>query len=101
MTVIPYSITRREAWDAFVSQSKNGTFVLQRSYMDCHGEQFFDCSVMVYEGGELGGEPTHAELDGESLVALLPACWVEEERCVYSHLGLTYGGLVMKRDITQ
>ena len=50
MTVIPYSINKREDWDSFVRRSKNGTFLLQRGFMDYHADRFFDCSVMVYEG---------------------------------------------------
>ena len=48
MTVIPYSINKREDWNSFVRRSKNGTFLLQRGFMDYHADRFFDCSVMVY-----------------------------------------------------
>ncbi len=35
------------------------------------------------------------------MVAVFPANWVEQEACVYSHQGLTYGGLIMAQDTTQ
>ncbi len=49
MTIIPYSINRKETWDAFVQASKNGTFLLQRNFMDYHSDRFFDCSLLIYD----------------------------------------------------
>ena len=56
MTIIPYSIYRKEAWDAFVDMSKNGTFLLKRGFMDYHSDRFFDCSVLIYAGIPTGEE---------------------------------------------
>ena len=92
MTVIPYSINKREDWDSFVRRSKNGTFLLQRGFMDYHADRFFDCSVMVYEGISPADGYTEEAPDSRGLVAVFPANWVESEACVYSHQGLTYGG---------
>ena len=66
-------------WDAFVAQSKNGTFLFFRNYMDYHCDRFIDHSLMFY-------------LDGR-LYALLPANSVNG--VLYSHQGLSYGGLIM------
>ena len=40
MTIIPYSINRKEVWDQFIAQSKNGTFLFQRNFMDYHADRF-------------------------------------------------------------
>ena len=101
MTVIPYSINKREDWDEFVSRSKNGTFLLQRNFMDYHANRFFDCSVMVYEGITPADGYQENAPDSRGLVGVFPANWVESEACVYSHQGLTYGGLLVLPEATQ
>ena len=73
-----YTAEHKEEWNQFVAKSKNGTFLLDRDYMDYHADRFLDHSLMCY-------------LDGE-LYALLPAN--EHAHTLYSHQGLTYGGLV-------
>ena len=83
---VPYKASMKEAWDTFVAQSKNGTFLLQRDYMDYHADRFVDCSLMFYKRNEL--------------VAVLPANYVAEEQTVCSHGGLTYGGLLLSERIT-
>ena len=30
MTILPYSINKREAWNRFVQESKQGTFLIDR-----------------------------------------------------------------------
>lgn len=65
-------------WNAFVPESKNGTFLFDRRYMDYHSDRFADSSLMVYRDGRL--------------FALLPANREGDVLC--SHRGLTYGGLV-------
>lgn len=101
MTIVPYSVNHKEAWDTFVRQSKNGTFLLQRNFMDYHADRFTDCSLLVYDGGIVDSDG-HEQCCGlEGLKAVFPANWVEEERCVYSHQGLTYGGLVITSATTQ
>ena len=83
--VIPYLPERRKEWDAFVAQSKNGTFLFDRDYMDYHADRFLDASLMVFDRRG-------------RLFALFPANRVEEH--VFSHQGLTYGGLVIDRQAT-
>ncbi len=101
MTIIPYSINRKEDWDEFVSKSKNGTFLLQRGFVDYHADRFFDCSLLIYEGITPNDGYKEPELSAKNIVALFPANWNENERCVYSHQGLTYGGLVVLPEVTQ
>ena len=82
----PYSPTFCKDWDDFVKTSKNGTFLFLRDYMDYHSERFVDCSLMFYKGGVP--------------IAMLPANYVKEQRTVFSHGGLTYGGLLLSENIT-
>ena len=101
MTIVPYSVNHKEAWDEFVRQSKNGTFLLQRNFMDYHADRFTDCSLLVYDGGTVDSDG-HEQCCGlEGLRAVFPANWVEQERCVYSHQGLTYGGRINSSATTQ
>ncbi|WP_232782603.1 GNAT family N-acetyltransferase [Olleya sp. 1-3] len=51
--------------------------------MEYHNDRFYDFSLLVFKD--------------EKLVAILPANRVED--CVYSHQGLTYGGLVFKENL--
>lgn len=66
-------------WNDFISKSKNGTFLFHRDFMEYHGDRFIDFSLLVFKD--------------EKLVAVLPAN-VDVEN-VYSHQGLTYGGLIV------
>lgn len=77
-TVKRYQEKDYSSWNALIGQSKNATFLLHRDFMDYHKERFEDHSLMVYKS--------------EKLVAVLPANRVED--VVYSHQGLTYGGLI-------
>lgn len=84
--IVRYTPERQAEWDTFVRSSRNGTFLFERAYMDYHAHRFTDCSLMFYRKGRL--------------VALLPANWVESEHTIHSHQGLTYGGLVMSKELT-
>ncbi|MCR5850997.1 MAG: GNAT family N-acetyltransferase [Bacteroidaceae bacterium] len=101
MTIIPYSINRKETWDTFIEMSKNGTFLLKRGFMDYHSDRFFDCSLFIYAGISPDEEYKEKSLTAKDLVAVFPANWDKEDRTVYSHQGLTYGGLVVLPDVTQ
>ena len=71
-------------WNKFVAQSKNGTFLFDRGYMDYHADRFSDHSLLFYRG--------------QHLYAVLPAN--EKEHTLYTHQGLTYGGLLMGMNVT-
>ncbi len=101
MIIVPYSVNHKEAWDQFVMQSKNGTFLLQRNFMDYHADRFVDCSLLVYDSGVVGSSEREKCYGTDGLLAVFPANWVESERCVYSHQGLTYGGLIIGQEATQ
>lgn len=87
MKIVQYTPQQADEWNAFVRESKNGTFLFERAFMDYHADRFVDCSLMIYED--------------EELVALFPANWSESDETVYSHQGLTYGGLVLSTNTTQ
>lgn len=74
-----YSPADRAEWDDFVARSRNGTFLLQRGYLDYHSDRFRDCSWMAYQNGKLR--------------AILPAN-IDDAGTLHSHQGLTYGGWI-------
>lgn len=79
-----YTAQDREAWDTFVMQSRNGTFLHIRGYMDYHSDRFCDHSLIFTEG--------------ENIIALLPANIDNDTLC--SHGGLTYGGIITAENAT-
>ena len=79
-----YTTACADEWNQFVAESKNGTFLFDRRYMDYHADRFEDHSMMFY--------------DGSRLLAVLPAHLSGDKLC--SHNGLTYGGLLMNRRLT-
>ncbi len=82
-TVRLYQENDYEDWNAFIGQAKNATFLFHRDFMEYHKDRFQDYSLIV--------------LDGEKWVAALPANVVDNE--VFSHQGLTYGGLVYNEKV--
>ncbi|MBQ9676748.1 MAG: GNAT family N-acetyltransferase [Prevotella sp.] len=82
--IVRYTADKATEWNQFVAQSKNGTFLFDRQYMDYHSDRFADYSLMFYRQGRL--------------YALLPANQEGDTLC--SHRGLTYGGLIMDGNST-
>jgi len=83
LQVVRYSNEKKTLWNQFVIHSKNATFLFQRDFMDYHQHRFEDYSLMVF--------------DNQSLVGLLPAN--RKDNIVYSHQGLTYGGLILSETV--
>jgi hypothetical protein len=79
MKIKLYTSGLKSEWDAFVRNSKNGTFLHHRDFIEYHGDRLNDYSLMFYEK--------------EKLVAIMPGNI--EDKTFYSHKGLTYGGLIM------
>ncbi|RYJ38486.1 FemAB family [Flavobacterium anhuiense] len=77
-TIKKYSQEDYSIWNDFVDQSKNATFLFHRDFMEYHKDRFEDFSLLVFEN--------------QKLRAVLPAN--KKGNAVYSHQGLTYGGLV-------
>ncbi len=82
--IVRYSSAHAVEWNQFIATSKNGTFLFDRRYMDYHADRFCDYSLMCYINGRL--------------MAVLPAN--EKDGVLYSHQGLSYGGLVMSEQLT-
>lgn len=78
LRVEKYNPEKKEAWNRLIKASKNGTFLLDRNYMDYHSDRFEDFSLMFFED--------------QNLIAALPANI--KDGVVYSHQGLTYGGMI-------
>jgi hypothetical protein len=72
--------SQHEQWNKFVSDSKNGTFLFSRDFLDYHKNRFNEFSLMVYEN--------------DVLVCVLPAV-LQDDNTLVSHPGLTYGGFVL------
>lgn len=72
--------TDMEAWNQLVLHASQPSFLFHRDFMTYHQHLFQDASVVV--------ENSHGKL-----VALLPAH--QKENAIYTHFGLTYGGLVV------
>lgn len=89
--IVRYTEEQQEVWDRFIEQeSINGTFLQQRKFLNYHSkDKFKDVSILFYEQ--------------EELVALCPACEVEEnaKRVFYSHKGSTYGGFIIKKSMNK
>lgn len=84
LTITRYTPEQAELWDRLVDESRNGTFLHKRGYMDYHSDRFSDHSLIIRRDGEP--------------IALLPAHIKNEDFC--SHNGLTYGGLLLPESVT-
>tara|TARA_R110000772_G_scaffold73216_6_gene159861 strand:+ start:918 stop:1859 length:942 start_codon:yes stop_codon:yes gene_type:complete len=80
-----YDPSRADQWNRFVATSRNGTFLFDRRYMDYHKNRFEDLSLVISKD--------------DRIVALLPANRGDGST-LYSHRGLTYGGLIVQPDMT-
>lgn len=83
-SIVRYDSTKKEEWDRYVHGARNATFLFLRDYMDYHADRFDDFSLMFYKSGRLH--------------SILPAHIVGD--VLYSHYGLTYGGLIMDINVT-
>jgi hypothetical protein len=81
-----YEQKDKAEWDDFVRASKNGSFLFLRDYMEYHADRFRDASIVI------------RSKSSDEILALLPANLVEDT--LYSHQGLTYGGLVVSHQMT-
>lgn len=84
MEIRRYRREDKELWNSFVSKARNATFLFDRNYMDYHADRFDENSFMFYHKGKLK--------------AVLPANVAGDT--LYSHQGLTYGGLLLDKKAT-
>jgi hypothetical protein len=78
ISVVQYSPEYKMLWDNFVSNSKNGVFLLYRDYMEYHSDRFRDHSLLFFKNGKL--------------IGLMPANINND--ALNSHEGLTFGGII-------
>jgi hypothetical protein len=79
-----YQSNHYEEWNTFVANAKNATFLFHRDFMEYHKDRFEDYSLLIFDSKD-------------RLVAVLPAHKIEST--LYSHQGLSYGGLVLSSKI--
>ncbi|HEY1039360.1 MAG TPA: GNAT family N-acetyltransferase [Bacteroidia bacterium] len=79
-----YSESRKSDWNGFIKKSKNSIFLFDRNYMDYHADRFHDHSLIISNGNRV--------------VALFPAN--ERDNKIFSHQGLTYGGMLFLPETT-
>lgn len=79
-SVKQYQESDYENWNGFIGQAKNATFLFHRDFMEYHKDRFEDFSLIV--------------LYKEKWIGVIPANKVGNE--IFSHQGLTYGGLIYK-----
>lgn len=75
--IIRYVPSMHRDWDDFVRDSRQGTMLHMRGYMDYHSDRFADCSLTAWRD--------------DKLAAILPAN-ITADGILCSHQGLTYGG---------
>lgn len=80
MKIAKYTYKYKEQWDNLVENSKNGTFLHHRNFMEYHRDRFSDCSLLCLD-------------NNDNLIAALPANINGDT--AYSHQGLTYGGWII------
>lgn len=81
--ILRYSDVHKNRWNAFIKTAKNGLFFFERDYMEYHQDRFTDHSVIF--------------LKGEEIISVFPA--TEKESIITSHGGLTFGSLLISRNI--
>lgn len=79
-----YCEEKKNDWNTFISRSKNSTFLFNRNYMDYHSDRFDDHSLIISREGVI--------------IALFPAN--QSDNTIYSHQGLTYGGILLLTEST-
>ena len=85
MNIIRYTSEMKIRWNEFVDNSKNGTFLFKREYMDYHSDHFSDHCLLF-------------EDDKNKLLAIMPANQKADK--LVSHGGLTYGGILSDASMT-
>lgn len=74
-----YNKKLSQQWDSFVSTSKNATFLISRDFTEYHKDRITDFSLLFFRKNKI--------------IGLLPANKANATT-LYSHQGLTYGGII-------
>ncbi len=83
MQIVRYRIEYKEMWDSFIDSARNSHFFFKRDYLEYHSNRFKDYSLLIF--------------NKKKLISILPANI--DNNILYSHQGLTFGGLILNRDI--
>lgn len=78
-----YNSELKSLWNNFVECSRNGMFLFDRDYMEYHSDRFIDHSLLFFQDSKL--------------LCILPAN--VREGTLYSHEGLTFGGIISDRQM--
>ena len=84
LEVFRYTAIHKAQWNKFAARARQSSFLFQRDYMDYHAQRFRDNSLIVMRNGRIHAL-LPANIDGQTL---------------YSHQGLTYGGLITDNKAT-
>lgn len=84
LEVFRYTAIHKAQWNKFAALARQSLFLFQRDYMDYHAQRFRDNSLIVMRNGRIHAL-LPANIDGQTL---------------YSHQGLTYGGLITDNKAT-
>lgn len=79
-----YNKSYKDDWDNFIKESKNGSFMFFRDFIEYHSDRFIDHSILIFN-------------NKKQLISVLPANITNN--IIHSHQGLTFGGLVMAKSI--
>lgn len=83
MNILKYDLSFKKDWDSFVESAKNSHFFFKRDYMEYHSDQFEDFSLIFFDSKD-------------KIIALLPGN--KSGDTLYSHQGLTFGGLLIDKN---
>lgn len=72
-------------WAHVLSHARNGIFQFERNFMEYHGHRFVDMSAIAY----VDDKP----------VGLIAAAYEADSQRVVSHPGLTFGGVVLDKQV--
>jgi len=79
-----YSLEDKSRWDEFIMESRNGTFIFLRDYLEYHLDRYTDSSFLFTKN--------------KRILAVIPGNI--EDQSFYSHKGLTYGGFVCSNKVS-
>ncbi|HEY3250240.1 MAG TPA: GNAT family N-acetyltransferase [Ignavibacteria bacterium] len=89
MEIACYEKKFQDDWDNFVASSNNGTIFHTRRFLSYHSpNKFKDSSLLFYDSGKLISVLTAADIERDG------------KRCLWSHIGASYGGFVSKESLS-
>lgn len=77
-----YTTKHKNTWNDFLTQSNINSFLFQRHFIEYHHQRFTDHSLLIFN-------------EYDQLDALFPAN--EKKSVIYSHQGLSYGGVIFRK----